>query len=99
MANASADNVVTFDLLGEVMMDGQDILSKLTEEEQSEVHKVVTLLESAQEDSLKDFENDTNLLRHKPIDNCELDRLAGKNNALSTTYQTKWAVAVAKGNI
>ena len=73
-------------------------MSTLTAEEQNEVQSVVTLLEKAQEDNLNDFEEDPNLLWHKPVENNELDRLAGKNSALSTNYQTKWAIAETKGN-
>ena len=34
---------------------------------------------------------------HKVLSVDELDRLAGKNSAESTIYQTKWATAVMKG--
>ena len=74
-------------------------MQNLTEDEQNEVENVVTLLESAQTDNLNDFKNNQNLLRHKPVDITELDRLAVKNNVLGTGYQTEWAVAVMKGNI
>ena len=73
MADAPQESVVTFDLLDTTLIDSNDILSNLTEDEQNEVENVVTLLEIAQEDSLKDFKNDTNLLRHKPVNNSELD--------------------------
>ena len=98
MANAESERVVTFDIFENALLDdSENLLSTLTEDEQNEVDNVVTLLEIAKEDSMQDFENETNLLRHNPIDNTELDRLAGKNNALSTSYQTKWSVAVMKG--
>ena len=98
MADAPQEVIVTFDILEDTIMDGDNILSNLSEAEQQEVEKVVTLLECAETDSLKQFENDTNLLPHKPVDSTELDRLANKNNAVSTSYQTKWTIAVAKGN-
>ena len=34
---------------------------------------------------------------HKVLSVDELDRLAGKNSAESTIYQTKWTTAVMKG--
>ena len=52
------------------------------------VQNVVSLLESSKANSLNEFENETNLLRYNPIDSSELDRLAGKNNAQSTGYQS-----------
>ena len=89
---------ITFDLFNNSLLDNaENILTNLTEEKQNEVDQVVTLLECAKEDSLKDFENENNLLFHRPIDPTKLNCLAGKNNAISTSYQTKWAVAVLKG--
>ena len=86
---------VTFDLLEEGVLTD---LANLTEDEQNEVQNVVSLLEEAEGDSLLDFEPPENA-RHNPIDCGELDRLAGKNQALNTGYQTKWAVEVLKGTI
>ena len=41
----------------------------------------------------------TAAIRHKVVSPEELDRLAGKNSAESTLYQTNWAVRVIKGTI
>ena len=58
----------------------------------------MALLDSAKEDSINNFEIDLpQNARHNPINNSELDRLASKNQALNTGYQTKWAVEVMKG--
>ena len=98
MADAIDETTVFFDISDAQLLDtDEDILTKLTEDELKEMNDVVTLLDGAKEDSLNDFENQNNLLRHKPIDDAELDRLAGKNNALSTTYQTRWSICVLKG--
>ena len=99
MAEAASD-VVTFDILEGIYVDSNsDILDSLTEEERAEVTNVVTLLDCANEDSLQHFEVDENTAsanRHKKLSNEELDRLAGKNSAQATSYQTKWAVAVIR---
>ena len=74
-------------------------LKNLTEEEQMEVNNIVTLLESVKDNSLDDFEtegNNTASNCHKNVSETELDRLAGKNTAQATAYQTKLAVAVIK---
>ena len=100
MADANTEEVISFNLMGSTLIDNdKNVFEELTEEEMKEVDSVVTLLEAAEGDSLKDFENTENLLRHIPVNNDELDCLAGKNNAQSTSYQTKWAICVIKGNI
>ena len=71
MANADRESIVTFDIFDESIVGNENILASLTEEEKNEVENVVTLLETAKQDSLHEFENDTNLLRHNPIDNSE----------------------------
>ena len=95
-----ASGTVTFDILNGIILEADEtILDNLTEDEQLEVTNVIKLLDSAKEDSLNDFETDANTTsatRHKNVCNDELDRLASKNSALATTYQTKWAVAVIK---
>ena len=99
MAEAASD-LVTFDIFDGIVLDPDDtMLESLTDEEHLEVTNIVTFLESAQEDSLQHFEidqNTTSATRHENVCNEELDRLASKNSALATTYQTKWAVAVIK---
>ena len=95
-----ADAVVTFDIIeGNILDNGSNLFENLTEDEKQEVENVVTLLESAKEDSLKEFEPGSNAARHNTVDSSELDRLAGKNNSQSTNYQTKWAISVIKGKI
>ena len=97
---ADADETtVTFDLFStEILNENSNILENLTEEEMTEVNHVVTLLETAEKNSLDDFEDlQETELHHKPVTDNELDRLASKNNANMTGYQTRWAVAVMKG--
>ena len=73
----------------------ENLIDNLTEAEQKEMENIVTLLDSVPKDSLQDFEVDIpNPNRHKKVNDDELDRLASKNNALATTYQTKWSVVV-----
>ena len=98
MADAD-ETTVTFDLFStEILNENSNILENLTEEEMTEVNHVVTLLETAEKNSLDDFEDPQETeLRHKPVTDNELDRLASKNNANTTGYQTRWAVAVMKG--
>ena len=97
MAESAGDAVVNFELLDPIIWDGTtNLYENLTKEEQEEVDNVVTLLDSAKSNSLDEFDNNKNLARHKPIDNSELDRLAGKNSTQSTAYQTKWALSVIK---
>ena len=81
----------------QLLNDGQNLLTNLTEDELKEMNDVVTLLEGDKEDSLKEFENENNLLRHKPVNDDKLDSLACKNNAQSTTYQTRWSICILKG--
>ena len=99
MAGLQSDTV-TFDLLDEIIAGSNvNLFDNLTEDEHSEVENVVTLLDTAKEDSLEQFEDvETNQqnARHKKVTETELHRLAAKNNAQSTSYQTKWAVVVMK---
>ena len=81
MAEA-ASNAVTFDILDGIILESDDtILDNLTEEVFLEVTNVVTLLESAEEDSLQHFELDQNTASaacHKSVCNDKLDWLASK---------------------
>ena len=99
MAGADSE-VVILDLLDDIVLDkSTNLLDTLTEEEREEVENVVTLLDCAKEDSLQHFEltdESDSTGRHKNINEEELDRLAGKNSAASTSYQTKWVVCVMK---
>ena len=96
MAEASTSQV-TFDLIdGYILDNNESFLDNLTTDEQTELDSVVTLLESAKEDSMEQFEPDENSNCHKQVNDSELDHLAGKNSAQSATYQTKWAVVVMK---
>ena len=96
MAEASTSQV-TFDLIdGYILDNSESFLDNLTTDEQTELDSVVTLLESAKEDSMEQFEPDENSNRHKQVNDSELDCLASKNSIQSTTYQTKWAVVVMK---
>ena len=96
MAQASTSQM-TFDLInGYILDNSESFLDNLTTDEQTELDSVVTLLESAKEDSVEQFEPDENTNCHKEVNDSELDHLASKNSAQSTTYQTKWAVVVMK---
>ena len=69
----------------------------MTQEEEEEVQNVVSLLDSVNSKELIDFATQQTEHRHRSISEAELDPLAGKNNAQTTVYQTKWAIAVFKG--
>ena len=56
MAEAVSDHI-SFDIIdGFILESDQNVFENLTEEERVEMNSVVTLLESAQEDSLQHFE-------------------------------------------
>ena len=86
-----AEPVYTYDLInGTFINEGTEIMDNLTAEEKEEVEQVIHLIRRTQSP-------DGEANRHKPIDSAELDRLACKNSAESTSYQTNWAVAVFQG--
>ena len=90
-------DIITFDIFDESDCDNNQIMvGHLTQEEEEEIHNVVSLLDSVNSKELIDFTSHENNIRHKPINLVELDRLAGKNNAITTNYQTKWALAVLR---
>ena len=89
----SDEPVYTFDLInGTFINEGQEIMDNLTAEEKEEVEQVLHLIRDTHTKGGPD-------VRHKPIDSAELDRLACKNSADSTSYQTNWAVAVFQGTL
>ena len=97
MAEQALDLELHFDLLDGTLADSHGtVLEMLTEDEKNEVENVVTLLKSAENNSLEEFDLETSLVRHKRISESELDRLARKNSAQATCYQTKWALVVMK---
>ena len=75
--------------------------ANLTQEEKEEMYVLVNELEGVNSRELIDFTSQQDAAseppRHKAINTQELDRLAHKNCAEQTHYQTKWAVAVMKG--
>ena len=90
-------DVISFDIFSdETATNDLDIVDTLTQEEAEEIANVVSVLDNVNSRELIDFCSQENTLRHKGIDDSELDRLAGKNSAIMTIYQTKWARAVMK---
>ena len=90
--------VVTFDLSEANLIDANNLFNeKLTQEEQEEITTIVTELEAVNSCELVDFATQEVTAHHKQITQDELDRLARKNSADSTVYQTKWAITVLKG--
>ena len=92
------EGVITFYIFD--TNDSEDInyfAEELSKDEQEEVDRVLGLLESANSKELMDFQTQETGARHISVSETELDRLAGKNNAQTTNYQTKWAVTVFKG--
>ena len=86
-------DAITFDLLEGSFNDADILLNeRITKEEQEEIYRVVTVLESVSSKELLDFLTDEKAplnIRHKAITPEELDRLAGKNNSENTVYKTK----------
>ena len=103
MAEASTSSVqvpIVFDLFSETDDPDFNFLSEeMSKDEKQEITTVISLLDSVNSKELMDFSTQQTESRHRSINESELDRLAAKNNALTTNYQTKWAVAVFKGNI
>ena len=90
--------VITFNIYDESDMENSNIIvDNLTQEEREEIANVVSLIDSVNSRELMDFSTQENPTRHKPVSSEELNRLAGKNNAITTKYQTKWALTVLRG--
>ena len=89
--------VISFDIFSdETATNDIDIVDTLTQEEAEEIANVVSVLDNVNSWELINFCSQENTLCHKGISDCELDHLAGKNSAITTIYQTKWARAVMK---
>ena len=102
MAKAASEDIFTFDISDESLLETSNILTEtLMQDEQEEIHTIVTALESVNSRELIDFtsQETTAIVNpcHKAITDEELSRLASKNSAENTQYQTKWAVTVMKG--
>ena len=103
MAEASTGLVevpIVFDLFGET--DDPDfnfLTEEMSKDEREEITTVVSLLDSVNSKELINFSTQQTESRYRSVNESELDRSAAKNNALTMNYQTKWAVAVFKGNM
>ena len=97
---ASAD-VISLDILEGVDIDSADILpQEITHDQAEQVFRVIDEFEGVNSRELIDFSTQEEQLlpqRHKQVTDSELDRLASKNSAESTAYQTRWAITVFKG--
>ena len=93
--------VVSFDFLPEDLLDSDIILSEnIDPANKEDIMSLVEQLNNATSREVIDFvSQDTPQLplRHKGVTDAELDRLAAKNSAEATIYQTKWAITVFKG--
>ena len=91
------DEAITFEIFDTSDVDMANLFTEdITPGEKEEIVKVVDMVEGANSRELIDFIPDKNATRHLSVDESELDCLAGKNNALTTNYQTKWAVTVMR---
>ena len=101
VVESASEDVVSLDIFDEsILSDGTILDEKLTKEEEAEMYNIVEQLESVNSKELIDFTSQEFAAippRHKPVSSDELDRLAGKNSAESTSYQTRWAITVMKG--
>ena len=93
-----AEQPITFDIFGDSdFNDGTFLVETMTNKEQEEIETVVELLDNVNSKELIDFATQQTKHHHRHVNESELDRLAEKNNAQTTVYQTKWAVTVLKG--
>ena len=102
MVEAVNDDVITFDLYDDTKLPNAVILdSNLTQEEQDEMIAIVEQIDGVNSRELINFTSQEYTApakpRHKAVTNEELDRLASKNMADNTLFQTKWSVTVIKG--
>ena len=92
MQMGSKSSVITFDLLdNSLSLDDFQIIGQLTQAEQEEIANVVSVIDGVNSRELVDFSMQQNERHHKGVSDVKLDCLAGKNNAITTQYQTKWA--------
>ena len=90
--------VIFFEIFdGNILDREENLTEQLTQEEREEIMNIVESLPSVNSHELLDFATPVKVLCHKSVNADELDRLACKNNAESTGYQTKWAITVFKG--
>ena len=97
----------TFNICDGQIFDSDAILTEtLTQDEKEEMLTIVQGLEGINSRELIDFTSQEFTIpgnaanqRHKQVTSEELDRLANKNSAENTQYQTKWAVTVFKGTM
>ena len=93
-AEESAADVIALDIFdGSVLVNDGTSMRNLTEEEKNEVAQIMQVIRSTQSNT----DDEPKAARHKPVNADELDRLALKNSAESTSYQTKWALTVFQG--
>ena len=98
MADNPEEIMYSFDISDDALLEGAEILMRdITPKEKEQLDEAVKAVQSIQNDSMEDFQPVQKPLRHKPVDQAELDRLAGKNSAETTAYQTKWAATAMKG--
>ena len=100
LSTSPVEQPIFFDLLDVADPENMTFFAeKMSEEEEEEVAIVISQLEGVNSKELIDFATQETEHRHLVVDESELDRLASKNNAQTTNYQTKWAVTVFKGNL
>ena len=94
-------DVISMDIFGENLLNSETILyESVSNEDKEDILKLVGEIESATSREVIDFtsqETPTLPQRHKSLTDADLDKLAAKNNAEATVYQTKWAITVFKG--
>ena len=83
------------------ILNSDTILSEtISEEQREELFKICDEIQHSTTREVIDFSTPEEAKlpqRHKHVSDKELDRLASKNSAETTLYQTKWAVTVFKG--
>ena len=101
MADGGEDadgKAVTFDLFNDIgLVNDLNITDKLSQEEKDEVMDIVNNINPEEFAQEIEQAQPVKSNRHLGIQDTELDRLAAKNNALETHYQTTWAKTVFLG--
>ena len=70
---------------------------EMSYDEKEEIAILFSQVEGVNSKELIDFATQETGGRHLTVSESELDRMASKNNAETTNYQTKWAVTVLRG--
>ena len=96
--NNPMEAIITFDIFDGKELTEEDIFNTgISQDEVQEIANVVQAMDGVNSREIIDFCSQQNETRHRSVSDNELDRLAGKNNAITTNYQTRWALTIIQG--